>query len=311
MNIEDELLRGSIDLHAHSWPEFSLKMRGRVDDIEWAQLAQAAGMRAYVMKSHVFPTVTDAYLVNQVVPGIKVFGSITLNVNLGGLSPFAVELAGELGAKIVWMPTWSSKNGLTKGGVFMARMKQILSTIDQLIPSPEAGVTVLDAEGHLLPAVSEIIAIIKKYDMVLATGHLSIEESLALARAAGSAGIKFVLTHALNRQVDASIEQQKEIVRMGGYIEHCYITTMPLHGRLELSAIADSIKEVGPEHIIITTDAICAWNATPPELMRMFIASLLALGISEEAIKIMAHENPARLLGLPPEEDGSESSQNE
>jgi hypothetical protein len=301
MNIEDELLHGAIDLHAHSWPEFSLKMRGRMDDIEWARLAQAAGMRGYVMKSHVFPTVAQAYLVNQVVPGVKVFGSITLNVNVGGLSPFAVELAGELGAKIVWMPTWSSKNGLVKGGVFMERMKRIMSTIDQLLPSPEAGITVFDTKGRLLPVVSEIVEIVKKYDMILATGHLSIEESLALAGVAQKIGAKFVLTHALNRQVNASTEQQKEIVRMGGYIEHCYITTMPLHGRLELSAIVDSIKAVGPEHFIITTDAIGAWNATPPELMRMFIGSLLNLGISEEDIKKMAHENPAKLLGLPPE----------
>jgi hypothetical protein len=309
MNIEDELLHGSIDLHAHSWPEFSLKMRGRVDDIEWARLAQAAGMRAYVMKSHIFPTTAQAYLVNQIVPGIKVFGSITLNVNTG-LSPFAVELAGELGAKIVWMPTWSSKNGLSKSGIFITRMIQFLSTIDQLLPSPEAGVTVLDAEGNLIPVISEIMEIIKKYDMVLATGHLSIEESLALAKAAERAGVKFVLTHALNRVVNASIEQQKEIVKMGGYIEHCYITTMPMHGSLKLSAIAEAIKEVGPEHVVITTDAICAWNAPPPELMRMFIGSLLALGISEEDIKKMAHENPAKLLGLPPEEDENESRQN-
>lgn len=301
MNIEDELLHGAIDLHAHSWPEFSLKMRGRMDDIEWARLAQAAGMRGYVMKSHVFPTAAQAYLVNQVVPGVKVFGSITLNVNVGGLSPFAVELAGELGAKIVWMPTWSSKNGLVKGGVFMERMKRIMSTIDQLLPSPEAGITVFDTKGRLLPVVSEIVEIVKKYDMILATGHLSIEESLALAGVAQKIGAKFVLTHALNRQVNASTEQQKEIVRTGGYIEHCYITTMPLHGRLELSAIVDSIKAVGPEQFIITTDAIGAWNATPPELMRMFIGSLLNLGISEEAIKKMAHENPAKLLGLPPE----------
>ncbi len=301
MSIEDELLRGAIDLHAHCWPEFSLKMRGRQDDIEWAQMAQAAGMRAFVMKSHVFPTMVQAYLVNKSVPGIKAFGSITLNVNLGGLSPFAVELAGELGAKIVWMPTWSSKNGLTKGGVFMARMKRIMSTIDQLLPSPEAGVTVFDQAGHLLPVVNEIVEIVKKYDMILATGHLSIEESLAVARVTEKVGAKLLLTHALNRQVNASAEQQKEIVQRGGYIEHCYITTMPLHGRLELSAKAESIKEVGPEHFVITTDAIGAWNAPPPELMRMFIGSLLNLGISEEDIRKMAHVNPAKLLGLPPE----------
>ncbi|MFC1958309.1 hypothetical protein ACFLV6_00075 [Chloroflexota bacterium] len=40
----------------------------------------------------------------------------------------------------------------------------------------------------------------------------------------------------------------------------------------------------------------------------MFIGSLLALGINEEDIKKMAHENPAKLLGLPPEEDENESS---
>jgi len=144
--------------------------------------------------------------------------------------------------------------------------------------------------------------------MVLATGHLSIEESLALAGAAQKAGVKFVLTHALNPQINASVEQQKEIVRMGGYIEHCYITTMPLHGRLELSAIVESIKEVGAEHFVITTDAICAWNPPEPEVMRMFIGSLLNLGISEEDIRTMAHENPAKLLGLPPEEENDESN---
>ena len=303
MNIEDELLRGAIDLHGHCWPEFSLKVRPRVDDIEWARLAQAAGMRAYVMKSHVLPTVAQAFLVSQVVPGIQVFGSTTLNVNIGGLSPFAVELAGELGAKIVWMPTWSSKNALTIGGGFISRMEPFLSTIGQLLPSPEAGLTVLDSEGHLLPVIDNIMELVKKYDMVLATGHLSIEESLALARAAERVGVKFLLTHALQRQVNASIQQQKEIVAMGGYIEHCYITTMPMHGRLELRAVLESIKEVGAEHVVITTDAISAWNAPPPELMRMFIGSLLALGVSEDDIRRMAHENPAKLLGLPPEYD--------
>ncbi|MDO8567452.1 MAG: DUF6282 family protein [Dehalococcoidales bacterium] len=305
MQIEDELLRGAIDLHSHAWPEFSLRMRGRVDDIEWAQLAQAAGMRALVMKSMVFPTMERAYLVNRVVPGIKVFGSITLNTNLGGLSPFAVETAGELGAKVVWMPTWSSRNDLVKGGLFMARMKRVISTMDSVAPSPEAGITVLDSHGHLLPVVAQILEIIKKYDMVLATGHLSIEESLVLCRAAANKGIRFMLTHALNNRVNATIDQQKEIAGLGGFIEHCYITTMPMHQRLELKQVVEHIKAVGPEHVVITTDANAAWNAPPPELMRMFIGSLLQLGIDEAGIKAMAQTNPARLLGLPPEEPKS------
>ena len=79
MDIEDRLLRGAIELHAHGYPEFSLRLRGRVHDIEWAQLARDAGMRAIVIKSQVFPTVERAHLVRKVVTGIEVFGGISLN----------------------------------------------------------------------------------------------------------------------------------------------------------------------------------------------------------------------------------------
>ena len=95
--IEDELLKGSIDLHAHGWPEFSLRIRGRVSDIEWAEMARDAGMRAIVIKGAVFPSTERAHIIDGVVPGIKVFGGITLNSIVGGLSPFAVEITGELG----------------------------------------------------------------------------------------------------------------------------------------------------------------------------------------------------------------------
>lgn len=307
MYLEDELLNGSTDLHGHCWPEFSLRMRGRVNDIEWARAARDAGMRAIVMKSNVFPSVERAYLVSQAVSGINVFGGITLNTILGGLSPFAVEVTGELGGKMVWMPSWSSRNDLAKGGLFLPRMKRFITTIGEVCASPEDGVTILNPQGQLLPVVEEILEIIKRYDMILASSHLTIEESLVLAKAAQKAEVKFILTHALNDRVNASIEQQKEIAATGGYIEHCYITVMPMHQRLELKRIAECIKAVGPEHCVISTDANAAWNAPPPELMRMFIGSLLALGIDVAGIRKMAQENPAKLLGLPPQPQNMET----
>ena len=106
----------------------------------------------------------------------------------------------------------------------------------------------------------------------------------------------------------ASIEHQKEVANRGGYIEHCFITTMPMHQRLELSRIVESIEEIGADRCVISTDAIQTWNPPPPEVMRMFIASLLHLGIDEGSIRKMVQDNPARLLGLPPrqEEKGGE-----
>ncbi len=144
MDIEDRLLRGAIELHAHGYPEFSLRLRGRVHDIEWAQLARDAGMRAIVIKSQVFPTVERASLVRKVVPGIEVFGGITLNHPMGGLNPLSVEVAGELGGKVVWMPTWSSKNDLSKSQFYLRRMKAYLSTLSQVVPGPEAGLEILE-----------------------------------------------------------------------------------------------------------------------------------------------------------------------
>jgi len=297
MDVEDRLLRGAIELHAHGYPEFSLRLRGRVHDIEWAQLARDAGMRAIVIKSQVFPTVERAYLVRKMVPGIEIFGGITLNHPMGGLNPLSVEVAGELGGKVVWMPTWSSKNDLSKSQFYLSRMKAYLSVLSQVVPGPEAGLEILEG-GKLKPIVKEIVRIARGHRMIISSGHISIQESLALVEECTKEGVSFLLAHPFSRSVGASIADQKEVAKRGGYVEHCFITTMPMHQRLELSKIVEAIEEIEPSHTVLTTDAIQTWNPPPPEVMRMYIASLLHLGVSEESIRVMVQENPARLLGL-------------
>jgi hypothetical protein len=297
MDIEDQLLQGAIELHAHAYPEFSLRMRGRVNEIEWAKLARAAGMRAIVMKSQVFPTVERANFVRRVVEGIEVFGGITLNHPMGGLNPLAVEVAGELGGKAIWMPTWGSKNDLSKSQFYLTRMKAYVRTLNEIVPGPEAGIEIVDG-GKLKPVVKEIVQIARDHKMYVSSGHLSIQESLALVEECTKQGVFFTLAHPFSRSVGASIEEQKEVAKRGGYIEHCFITTMPMHQRLELSKIVEAIQEVGPARTVLTTDAIQTWNPPPPELMRMYVASLLQLKVEEDAIRTMVQKNPEKILGL-------------
>jgi hypothetical protein len=297
MDIEDQLLQGAIELHAHAYPEFSLRMRGRVHEIEWAELAKASGMRAIVMKSQVFPTVERANLVRMVVSGIEVFGGITLNHPVGGLNPLAVEITGELGGKVVWMPTWGSKNDLSKSQFYLNRMKAYLRTLNQTVPGPESGIEILEG-GKLKSVVKEMIQIARDHRMFISSGHLSVQESLVLVEECTKQGIPFTLAHPFSRSVGASIDDQKEVAKRGGYIEHCFITTMPMHQRLELSEIVEAIQEVGPSQTVLTTDAIQTWNPPPPELMRMYVASLLQLKVEEDAIKTMIQENPGKILGL-------------
>lgn len=297
MDIEDRLLEGAVELHAHAYPEFSLRMRGRVHEIEWAELARAAGMRAIVMKSQVFPTVERANLVRRVVSGIEVFGGITLNHPMGGLNPLAVEIAGELGGKVVWMPTWGSKNDLSKSQFYLNRMRAYVRTLNQAIPGPDSGIEILEG-GKLKSVVKEIIQIARDHKMFISSGHISIQESLVLVEECTKQRVPFTLAHPFSRSVGASIDDQKEVAKRGGYIEHCFITTMPMHQRLELSRIVEAIQEIGPSQTVLTTDAIQTWNPPPPELMRMYIASLLQLNIEEEAIRRMIQENPVKILGL-------------
>jgi hypothetical protein len=295
--VEDRLLLGAIDLHAHAYPEFSLKMRGRVDDLEWAELARAAGMRAFVMKSQVFQTVERAHLVQKMVPGIDVYGGIALNHPMGGLNPLAVEVAGELGGKVIWMPTWSSKNDLSKSQFYLSRMRAYIKTIATVVPGPEAGIEILEG-GKLKPVVKDIVAIAKSHGMVVSSGHLSIQESLVLVEACRKQGVPFTLAHPFSRSVGASLADQQEVANRGGFIEHCFITTMPMHQRLELAKIVEAIETIGPDRTVLTTDAIQTWNPPPPEVMRMYIGSLLQLGLDQDSISKMIQANPSKILGL-------------
>lgn len=297
MQREDRILEGAFDSHAHIYPEFTVGMPPRVENTEWAHLAARAGMRGFVIKSHIFPTVTTARAVNEAEPGLEIFGGVALNPPAGGLSPMTVEIVAQTGGKVIWMPTWSALQDPPKTSIFRERMKPYISTLET---NPEwvPDLGILGADGALLPQVSAIIELCARYGLVLATGHLPIAASLILAEEAAAKGAKVLLTHPLNGAVGASIENQREIVRRGGMIEHVFVGCLPMHHRLDPRQIVESIEAVGAEHCVMASDAIEAWNPPAPELLRMFIATMLALGVDEGAVHAMTHENQERLFGL-------------
>jgi len=103
-------LQGVTDIHTHGDPDSRPR---KLDVIEWARSAKAAGMRAIVLKNHYAPTAQAAYLVRQVVPGIEVYAGFSLDGPVGGLNVQAVEQANAFKGqtlRIVWMPTFDSEN---------------------------------------------------------------------------------------------------------------------------------------------------------------------------------------------------------
>src|SRR6478752_239698 len=174
-------LTGAADLHCHFGPDPHRERS--VDAFEAGSEAAAAGHRAVVLKSHDSPTASLAWAVQRSVGDrISVFGGICCNREIGGVNPAAVEVALGLGARIVWLPTLSSRQDFENG------------VAAQLgIPGP--GLVVTDGEGELLPETKEVLALVKEHDAILATGHVSAAEHYAVVRALARDG-KVIVTHA-------------------------------------------------------------------------------------------------------------------
>ena len=281
----DHLIKDSIDMHMHPGPSAG---PCRFDAIEAAQMAQKAGMKAIVLKSHAY-TAAVAIIVSQLVPDIKVIGSICLNYEVGGLNYHAVRNAAGLGAKVVWMPTFSAANSINK-----------FRTLG--LPLEGDGISLLDENGKLVPEMERILSIIKESDMVLATGHISPRETIVLVNAAQKAGIgKMIITHPTDTEFGEShftINDLKALAAAGAFIEFTLIGMLPNEFCHDPAKIVQTIKTIGPEHCIVSTDLGQPQNPLPVEGMRLFIATLLHHGITQEEVEMMIKSNPAKLLDL-------------
>jgi hypothetical protein len=273
-------LAGAIDIHVHGYPDDRPRS---IDAIGVAKLAASRGMRAIVLKNHYESTAGLAYIVRQVVPGIEVFGGIDLNRTVGGINPAAVEhmtrVSGGWG-RIVWMPTFDAEN-------------QVRSSKENRPFVAIAG------KGDLLPEVKQVIGLIAKHGLVLATGHSSAQEGLMLLREGRRQGVRsMVVTHAMNAPILMDVAQMQEAAKLGALIEFVGGSLTSADASARMARFADAIRKVGPEFCILSSDLGQQGNALPPDGFGAFLLAMRERGFTEREVALMAKENPARLLGL-------------
>jgi hypothetical protein len=269
-----------VDIHAHCDPD---SLARSIDAIDLAKLARDRGMRALVLKNHYEPTESLAFLVRKEVPGIELFGGIALNRTVGGINPAAVEhmtqVKGGWG-RVVWMPTFDAENQVK----YSKESRPFVSVAK---------------DGALLPEVREVISLIAKHNLTLATGHSSPEEDLMLIREARRAGVRsIVVTHAMLPPVGMNIDQMRQAAQMGAYIEFVYNALIGSSKAFDVPEYARAIRAVGPEHCILSSDLGQAGNPLHPDGLLAFFAALRGEGFPVGEIERMAKVNPARLLGL-------------
>ena len=291
----EEFLRGAIDIHAHGAPDF---LMGRPPTIETCKKASETGMETLILKDNSYQTSPVAYAMQEVLDewalerelkATQIYGGVVLNYSVGGINPKAVEaaLSGDFGkkTKCVWMPTFDA--------VWHYKM------LDKSV-----GISTIDDNGKVKPEVKEIFQIIADSEkkVFVGTGHVSVQEMVALADEAKDAGVDLVATHA-NQEISVlTVEEAKDLVDRGAWIELSEVamigTPFVCPGWIvNFEHTMNLIKELGPEKIILATDAGQPGHAIV-EAFSMMVRVLLSRGISEEDLTKMCKDNPAKISGI-------------
>ena len=66
----------------------------------------------------------------------------------------------------------------------------------------------------------------------------------------------------------------------------------------KLAAYVSAIREIGPEHVVISSDLGQSMNPIHTDGLAVFLAKLRKAGFSQEEVDQMSKANPAWLLGL-------------
>ena len=273
------LMEGAIDIHVHAAPD-PYAERSQ-DARELVRLAKAFKMAGLVLKSHEYPTQPLAWALADEAAPLRVFGGIALDHGVGGLNPEALRISLRMGARVVWMPTFDAAHWR------------------ELNPgrwnSEDAPIRIVDDEGRLDPVCETLLDLIAEHDAVLASGHLSVEETLPLLRSAQTRGIRSVITHA---SFWWPVEAQRQAAELGAMLEQCAIATYRDDGNAVFEEIAEQVRQVGVEHVVMATDLGQAGNLPGPIGLAAWINRFLRAGFSEDDVSRMLRENPATLLGI-------------
>ncbi len=282
------LLEGAYDLHVHCSPDVVPRSQ---DAYQLAKTAAELGMAGVGLKDHTTSTVGRCFVLNKIYPqGPRFYSSLVLNPPVGGLEPASVEAALASGVDIIYFPTYSAQHHIETLGIDCSP-----------VPHPRGGVwslSVFDANKKLKPQVISILKLIAEFDAVLATGHISPEESMSLLTEANKLGVhRKIVTHASESVPNMSIQDQKTAIELGAWIEHSFLAVTPCcPGQIEIETLVQQIQATGTDRVILSSDFGQLDNKLPLQSFSKYLNRLISLGIPPSDLKKMITKNPQTLM---------------
>lgn len=290
----DRLLIGAIDTHVHSGPSIAPRALDHLDLVK--QMSQA-GFAAVITKDHDYSGVMTAALIAKNFPELRtrIYSGIALNNVVGGLNPYAVEHTAAMGGKLVFMPTLAAEHHLrwekTSGWVHPASTQKI---------RPASGVPVLDANKQVRDDTKEILDVVARTGLALASGHLHISETWIVFEEARRRGVKtLILTHPEDI-VDASLNDVRGIAAMGAFVEHslCMFLEGSKFKTRTGEDLRHQIEAAGVDQTILCSDLGQTGVFSPLEGFRRGVRLCIDLGYDDAQIRKMVSTNAARAFGL-------------
>jgi hypothetical protein len=281
-----DLLAGALDVHVHTAPDLVDRFE---TDVELAADLRSADMAGAVVKSHVVPTVGRVDLVNEAVGETLLRGGLALNGSVGGLNPDAVQVALDLGADVVWLPTAWSENHARQ-----AREAGVDRFVGQRVPGPDEWLSVLDDDGALRPEVTRILDLVADADAVLGTGHVAPAATDAVVDACADRGVRCLVNHPFFRVVDLPVERQVDLAERGAVMEYCAYAVQSTAGH-SVGRVAEAVERVGADSALVATDFGQAENP-PVDGLARFAAALVDAGLDRETVRTLVSETPRRLF---------------
>lgn len=291
-NLKD-IIRQAIDIHVHIGPEI-IPRKYNLQDLIKAEKGKIGG---FVLKNHFYPTVPFIKEIKYK-NDLQIFGSVVLNNAIGGLNSEAIYGSSLLSEKplMVWFPTTNSENFLTQSE-YEIRPEWVNDNKFEARISKNIKPVKLTNGNELAKECIEVLHTIKKCNAVLATGHISWKESEILVKKAIELGIKkIVITHPIYQYIDMPIKVQRELSKKGIYSEQCY--SMFAIDKIPIAKIANQIKEIGPDFVILSSDVGQIFSPSPSEALFRFSSLLKKEGVNEEDLFTMLVKNPKKLLGI-------------
>lgn len=291
-----KILQQAIDLHIHIGPEI-IPRKFLLSELINHEKGKLKGIG---VKNHFFPTVAMTRPTAQN-GNPFVIDSVVLNHYIGGFNPDIIQASAELSERsiIVWFPTLHTKNFLQSQKFEIAEEWIDQKKRRRLKLRPTKNIkplSVLD-NGKINKEVEKVLYSIKENGAILATGHLSWQESYELVKfAVDKIGIKkIIITHPIYQKIDMPVEIQKELTKSGALIEQCF--SMYSIDKIPMDKIIKQIKEIGAINCILSSDVGQTFSKSSSESLIDFITLLERGSISEDEIKNMLIKNPARLVG--------------